>query len=104
YLSELPTKPSKRTNYDESVITALCHYDDERRLVSLTGQPNLNAIETLIAMNKALHLRLLPVQTAQWVFARWESKYWPIESNLAGAQIQIVQTLGNHLTKSEICL
>lgn len=104
YLTELPTTPSTRKNYDESAVIDLCHCEDEAALISLTQPSALNPVETLIAMTKALHLRLYPLPDAQWIFARWESKCWPLPSQPAGIKVQITQTLGNYLTKSEIKL
>jgi hypothetical protein len=93
-----------RRAHDESLIESSCNYSNARHSISLTNMPaNFSAIEVLISLNKALHLKELRLPSAhQWVFCRWESHKWPLNHDLRGVELTIEQTLGTRLTRTRI--
>jgi hypothetical protein len=97
------TKPVDRVPYDENSIIELCEIDaDARWIILKSGEAPYSDMETLVSMNKALHMKLFPQLQGSWVFCRWESPRWPLEGGMKSVCVRIVQTLGTRLTKSEV--
>ena len=105
HLTETGHIPSMRTPYDESLVVEQCKIDVEAKSACLHVEKlPYTAIETLVSMNKSLHLMLFPGLDKQWVFCRWDSPVWPIENNLQGVCITLKQALGTRLTKAEVAI
>lgn len=99
------TKPADRYSYDEASIVELCEIDEAARYIFLNGgETPYSEMETLVSMNKALHLKLFPQLQGSWVFCRWESPLWPLSGSLGNVSIRLIQAVGTRLTKSEVSL
>ncbi len=104
-LVEKGGRPESRNAYDESLVVDRCDIDLQGRHVVLDrGEAPYSAMETMVSMNKALHLKVFPDLDGSWVFCRWSSPQWPLAESLSGVCIQLTQTLGTRLTRSEVSL
>jgi hypothetical protein len=98
-------QPKDRFPYDEFLVIEKCKIDLVTKSISFCSDSSpYSAVETLVAMNKALHLKLFPDLDTQWVFCRWDSHFYPLAENLYGVSINLKQALGTRLTKAEIIL
>ncbi len=104
-LVEKGGRPESRHTYDESLVVDRCDIDlQDRQIVFDGGEVPYSAMETLVSMNKALHLKVFPNLVGSWVFCRWSCPRWPLSDNLNGVRIQLIQALGTRLTRSEVSL
>lgn len=102
-LQETGNRPNGRNPYDESAVVDHCRVDVEGRYIVLErGETPYSVMETLVSMNKALHLQVFPDMAGSWVFCRWSSPRWPLGASLNGVRIQLIQTLGTRLTRAEV--
>lgn len=94
--------PDCRINYDEDAVVASCSFDSFARKVELRQEVGYTVVETLVATTKALHLRVFPDIQSGWMFCRLTSPVWPPAESLEGGSVQLTQTLGTRLTRSEV--
>jgi hypothetical protein len=96
--------PTERMPYDESQIVTLCKLDLENKILTLQQETPFNFIETVVSMTKLLHQRLFPEVTAPWVFCRWSSAFWPVNTTYKGLSVQHKQKLGTKLSCCDVSL
>ncbi|MGH8691142.1 MAG: hypothetical protein ACREUS_08950 [Burkholderiales bacterium] len=99
-LVERADGPAERLGYDERELRARCRIDAGTRAIVLQGSSPFSAVETLVAMTKALHLALYPDNPGQWLFGQLEAPCWPLVAVGEGVEIRLVQAVGTRLTKS----
>lgn len=104
YLTDGLEQPVCRYPYDEDAVVDLCSVDKDGRRIKLTADAAFSDIETLVAMTKALHLKVFHDFTGKWVFSGWDSPRWPLGEGMQGVCIQLIQNLGTRLTKSEVTI
>ena len=101
-LLEGPGDPTERHPYDEAQLIRRCELIRANRTIRLAESSPFSFIETVVAMNKALHLAVWPDVPAPWVFCRWDSDCTverPVPRDL---QVALVHTLGTRLTRAEV--
>jgi hypothetical protein len=104
-LTDTANQPASRRPYDETMVVEKCEIDEvERRIVFRRGETPYSMMETLVSMNKALHLKVFPDARGSWVFCQWNSPHWPLDESLNGVCIQLKQALGTRLTRAEVSL
>lgn len=102
-LIETGVRPDARNPYDESEVVDRCCINVQDRCIVLDhGESPYSVMETLVSMNKAMHLRVFPGMEGSWLFCRWSSPRWPLGTSLNGVRIQLIQTLGTRLTRAEV--
>ena len=70
-----PSEPL-REPYDEALIVEAAHFTGDN--VTAPRQPNVSAIKTVVALNKALLCGILsPNRTGQWLFTRLDIAFYP---------------------------
>ena len=73
---------------------------DGQAIFAVPG-PSFSVIEILVALTKRLHTTLR-AGPAEWAFSRLELKRPLRDSDSSGMQIELLQSLGNRLTKSVV--
>lgn len=101
-LTENPAVPTERVPYDEQSLISLCTINKEDKKISLLSPSPFSFVETVVSMNKALHLATIPEATGKWVFCRWESSESTNVLKPNSIEIKLKQTLGTRLTCSEV--
>ncbi|CAB3804352.1 hypothetical protein [Pararobbsia alpina] len=103
-LVERAEMPVERIAYDEARVLQVCSLDAQARIIELKTAAPFSPIETIVSMNKALHVAVFPGTTQPWVFCRWRGPSWPLPEDLAGCRVQIRQAIGTRFTRSSVSL
>lgn len=103
-LYSLEAETEVRVPFDESSVLEGCTYDELLKRVTLDSACSLSSeIETIVSLNKALHLRLHHGQQIKWLFVRFQSDRWPLSTGNRGQWlIRQTEALGTRLTKSQV--
>ena len=90
-----------RYEYNEEKFITTCKIYTEQKLISCIEESPFTFIETIVAMNKALHLSIYPDIVGKWLFVRGQlTKFEKFDCN--DLKIRLVSNLNNKFTKSEV--
>lgn len=93
---------TERKVCNENDVAAAARMDAAQQTATLVNPEVGNLIESIVFLNKRLHLQLLPHLSPKWLFARLElSGALPSQAPSILA-ITLKQVLGNRFTRSEI--
>ena len=87
-----------RTPFDEDAICVNMALGSDSLMN--TSKFDLPAIDVLIPMTKFMHQSLLPAENSRWILSKLELDRPLTETDIAGLRINLIQNLGNRLTKS----
>lgn len=100
WLMETAEAVTERYEYPESEIIQKCFVDG--KTVKIDGETPYSAIEVLVAINKHLHLSVLPNAAGKWFFTRLELDRLLRPEDASRFRLELVKNMHNRLTKSEI--
>lgn len=104
-LLPLSMENETRVEFDETSVLEGCSYIESTKSVTLDQIKGLATdIETIVSLNKALHLRAFAGKQIKWLFVRFQANVWPINRSVGQWSIQLKEALGTRLTKSEVYL
>lgn len=98
WLRETDRPVLERCPYPEDAVVAGCRIEGQAILAA--PGPSFSVIEILVALTKRLHTTSRPGPV--WALTRLELKRPLRDSDAEGLQIELLQSLGNRLTKSVV--
>lgn len=99
WLAETARPVTRRRPYPEHEIAAGSRIDGST--IHAGGAPSFSPIEVLVTLTKELHLALRG-RHRRWAFTRLELERPLEEADVAGLQIELLQALGNRLTRCAV--
>ncbi len=101
WLKDTDRLVSARRPYPEDEIVAKSRIEGRAILAVLDAACSFSAIEVLVSLTKRLHL-IVRSGSARWAFTRLELQRPLRDSDSGSLQVELLQTLGNRLTKSAV--
>lgn len=89
-----------RNPYDEDSLVSRCAIRGTDNSICLAGESPFTLIETIVAMNKALHLATIK-GVRKWLFVRAQFNRWG-EQRGAAITVKIISNFNNKLTRSDV--
>lgn len=90
-----------RRPYPEDEIVAKSRIDGRTIYLDSNTANSFSPIEILVALTKRLHL-VLQSSSSRWAFTRLDLKRPLEDSDSDGLRVELLQSLGNRLTKSSV--
>lgn len=100
-------KVVQSVSYDEDAIVSHGIIEEDTRSATLVCKPEFHIFNTIVALNKRLHLSVLPRdKDTQWFFGNYDLK-WPNLSNRSAKdilEVTVQSIFNNKYTRSTVVL